>query len=103
MRGIFPLWHRQTIELAHEVIQLGYKAYLTCVEKGLGPAFAGRAFDEKLLDDLPAGVDPCGENGEFHSFVYDGPIFARPVHIRVGEIVMCDGRHYADLLLKKSD
>lgn len=103
MRGIFPLWHRKTNELAYEVIQLGYKAYLTCVEKGLGPAFAGRAFDEKLLEDLPAGVDPCGENGEFHSFVYDGPIFANPIDIRVGEIVMRDGRHYADLLLKKSD
>ncbi len=100
MRGIFPLWHRKTAELAHEVIRLGYKAYLTCVEKGLGPAFAGRAFDENLLEDLPAGIDPCGENGEFHSFVYDGPIFANPVDIRVGEIVMRDGKHYADLLLE---
>lgn len=63
---------------------------------------AGRAYDEKLLIELPAGIDPCGEYGEFHSFVYDGPIFKRPVQISVGEIVVHDGRYYADLLSEKA-
>lgn len=98
MRGVFPLWQRDTTALAGEVIALGFKAYLSCVEGKLGPGFAGRAYDHDLLRDLPPGIDPCGERGEFHSFVYDGPIFRRPVPVRVGEIVDRDGRHYADLL-----
>lgn len=100
MRGVFPVWKRDTAKLAREVIARGFRAYLSCVEGKVGPGFVGRAFDESLLADLPAGVDPCGEYGEFHSYVYDGPIFQRPVAVRVGEIVVRDGRYYADLLPK---
>jgi uncharacterized protein (TIGR00290 family) len=102
MRGIFPIWKRDTAKLAREVIAMGFRAYLSCVEGKVGPGFVGRAFDESLLIDLPAGVDPCGEYGEFHSYVYDGPIFQRPVAVRVGEIVVRDGRYYADLLPEAS-
>jgi uncharacterized protein (TIGR00290 family) len=98
MRGIFPLWKRDTAAFAREVIRLGFKAFLSCVEGKVGPGFAGRAYDDDLLRDLPPGIDPCGEFGEFHSFVYDGPIFTHPVPVRVGEIVTRDGRYYADLL-----
>ena len=98
MRGLFPIWKRDTTQLAREVISMGFKAYLSCVEGKVGPGFAGRAYDAKLLGDLPAGIDPCGEYGEFHSFVYAGPIFNRPLDVRVGEIVQRDGRYYADLL-----
>jgi uncharacterized protein (TIGR00290 family) len=98
MRGIFPLWHRDTAKLARDVIAMGFRAYLSCVEGKVGAGFVGRAFDQSLLDDLPPGIDPCGEYGEFHSFVYDGPIFKKPVTVRVGDIVMRDGRYYADLV-----
>jgi len=98
MRGIFPIWKRDTTALAGEIISSGFRAYLSCVEGKLGKEFAGRAYDRNLLKDLPPGVDPCGENGEFHTYVYDGPIFNRPVDVRVGQIVTCEGRHYADLL-----
>jgi uncharacterized protein (TIGR00290 family) len=97
MRGIFPVWKRETNEFAREVIARGFRARLSCVEGRVGPAFAGREYDEALLRDLPAGVDPCGENGEFHTFVFDGPIFRAPVSVQVGETVMRDGRYYADL------
>jgi uncharacterized protein (TIGR00290 family) len=100
MRGIFPIWKRDTTKFAHDVIASGYKAYLSCVERKVGPGFVGRAYDEKLLSELPAGIDPCGEYGEFHSFVYDGPIFKKPVQVSVGEIVVRDGRYFADLLPK---
>jgi len=102
MHGIFPIWKRDTTKVAHELIRLGYKAYLSCVEGKLGSGFVGRLYDEKFLRGLPADVDPCGENGEFHSFVFGGPIFERPVPVRAGEIVMRDGRYYADLLLEES-
>src|SRR5205085_2422513 len=99
MRGLFPIWKRDTTELMRTFIQSGYKAYLSCVDgEKLGERFAGRAVDAELLRDLPAGVDPCGEYGEYHSFVYDGPIFERPVRVRVGEVVLRDSRYYADLL-----
>ena len=98
MRGLFPLWKRDTAQLACEVIALGFKSYLSCVEGKVGPGFAGRPYDLALLAALPAGTDPCGEYGEFHTFVYDGPIFQRPVSVSVGDVVMRDGRHYADLL-----
>jgi diphthamide synthase (EF-2-diphthine--ammonia ligase) len=98
MRGLFPIWKRETTLMAREVIRLGYKAYLSCVEATLGPIFVGRLYDEKFLSELPSAVDPCGENGEFHSFVFDGPIFAKPVAVRVGELVTRDGRFYADLV-----
>lgn len=99
MTGLFPVWKRDTAEFARDVIRSGFKAYLSCVEGKVGPGFVGRAFDQDLLDDLPAGIDPCGEYGEFHSFVWDGPIFRSPVSVSVGEIVVRGGRYYADLLL----
>jgi len=101
MRGIFPIWKRDTTKVAHEIIRFGYKAYLSCVEPKLGSGFVGRLYDEEFLRELPSGIDPCGENGEFHSFVFDGPIFKRPVSVRLGEIVTRDGRYYADLLPKE--
>jgi uncharacterized protein (TIGR00290 family) len=98
MQALFPLWKRPTRELVREIIALGFKGYLSCVEGKVGPGFAGRSLDESLLTDLPSTVDPCGENGEFHTFVYAGPIFSRPVDIQVGQTVQRDGRYYADLL-----
>jgi uncharacterized protein (TIGR00290 family) len=99
MKGLFPLWHRDTTELLQTFVRLGFKAYLSCVDgRKLGEAFAGRAVDAALLRDLPAGVDPCGEYGEYHSFVYDGPIFRRPVNVHVGAVIRRDDRYYADLL-----
>ena len=99
LRPLFPLWGRDTRTLAEEMIASGQKAVLTCVDpRVLPPSFAGRAFDESLLRDLPPGVDPCGENGEFHSFAWDGPAFRHPVPVRVGEVVIRDGFAFADLL-----
>ena len=99
MQALFPIWKRNTTELIHTFIDLGFKAYLCCVDgEKLGKAFAGRAIDADLIRDLPRSVDPCGENGEFHSFVYDGPIFARAIRVTVGEVVRRDSRYFADLL-----
>ena len=87
-KGVFPLWKRSTLELAEEFIDKGFKSVITCVNSALLPKeFAGRQFDRSLLEDLPDSVDPCGENGEFHTFVYDGPIFKRPVSFKKGELV----------------
>ncbi len=99
MRAVFPIWKRNTTELASEVIAAGFKSYLSCVQASLGSRFVGRLYDEELLRALPAGVDPCGENGEFHSFVCDGPIFKRPISIKLGATVKRGGRFFADLLL----
>jgi uncharacterized protein (TIGR00290 family) len=103
MNGIFPLWKRDTQVLARQFINLGFKAVITSIDTTvLGKAFAGREYDEKFLSDLPANVDPCGENGEFHSFVYDGPIFHERVLLTKGEIVLRENRFYfCDLLPKK--
>jgi uncharacterized protein (TIGR00290 family) len=99
MQGVFPLWKQDTTQLMHTFIAAGFKAYLSCVDGAkLGATFAGRPIDLQLLRDLPVGVDPCGEYGEYHSFVHDGPIFRRPVPVRVGEVVLRDNRYYADLL-----
>jgi len=99
LRGVFPLWRRNTAELVQTFVELGFKAYLTCVDaEKLGQSFAGRRLDHQLIHDLPADVDPCGEHGEYHSFVFDGPIFREPVHVRVGEVVQRDVRYFADLL-----
>ena len=77
----------------------GLRAHLTCVDpRKLDRSFAGRAFDRSLLADLPATVDPCGENGEFHSFAFDGPMFSRPIRVSVGEVVDRDGFVFADLI-----
>jgi uncharacterized protein (TIGR00290 family) len=97
---VFPVWGRQTAALAREMIGSGLEAHLSTVDlKKLPGSFAGRKFDGSLLASLPAGVDPCGENGEFHSFVSAGPMFSRDLTIRVGETIERDGFAYADLLL----
>lgn len=104
MQGLFPIWRRDVRELMQTFIDLGFRAYLCCVEgQKLDRSFAGRAINRELLADLPADVCPCGENGEYHSFVYDGPIFRRPVDVRVGTVVCRDNRYYADLLPGDSD
>ena len=97
---VFPLWASDARILAQEMLAGGLRAYLTCVDpRKLDASFAGRAFDEKLLADLPASVDPCGENGEFHTFASAGPMFASPIPVTVGEIVQRDGFVFADILL----
>ena len=94
-KGIFPLWKRDTRKLAEEFISAGFRAVVTCVDsKVLDGNFAGREFDGSFLADLPAGVDPCGENGEFHSFVYEGPIFREKIALSRGEVVLRDNRFY---------
>lgn len=100
MKAVFPIWKRDTAELARTFINLGFKAVVTCVDSNiLGKEFTGREFDEDFLKELPSGVDPCGENGEFHSFVYDGPIFQKRVSCKKGEIVLRDNRfYYCDLI-----
>ncbi|MHC4120486.1 MAG: Dph6-related ATP pyrophosphatase [Planctomycetota bacterium] len=99
MKGIFPIWHRDTTDVVQTFIALGFKAYVTCVaSENLGERFAGRPIDADLVRDLPDGVDPCGENGEFHSYVYDGPIFRQPVGVSVGDVVQRDVRYFADLV-----
>lgn len=89
MRAIFPLWGRLTDDLVREFIRMGFKAVVVCVNaRLLDESFTGRLLDEAFLRDLPAGVDPAGENGEFHTFVFDGPIFSEPVRYRLGEKVL---------------
>ena len=96
---LFPLWELPTAELAREMIRSGLRARLSCVDsKALDPRFAGREFDETLLADLPATADPCGENGEFHTCVYDGPMFRHPIALEAGEIRDVNGFVYADLV-----
>jgi uncharacterized protein (TIGR00290 family) len=88
INAVFPLWKRDTTELLHEFIDLGFKTILVCVKAEVLPHdFAGRIIDRDFLKDLPSNVDACGENGEFHSFVFDGPIFKKPVDIKIGEKV----------------
>ena len=99
MEPVFPIWQRPTGELARAIIAGGVKAYLTCVDPKQCPAeFVGRKFDLTLLNELPASVDPCGENGEFHTFVFDGPMFDTPIDVCVGETVERDGFVFADVL-----
>ncbi len=100
MRGIFPLWKRDTAELAREFILKGFKAVITCVDlKVVSKDFSGREYDAQLIKDLPENVDPCGENGEFHTFVYDGPIFSRPIAIKRGRRVTREDQFcFCDLL-----
>jgi uncharacterized protein (TIGR00290 family) len=99
MTPVFPLWLRDTAALAREMIGEGIEAVLTCVDpKQLDRSFAGRTFDAALLAALPASVDPCGENGEFHTLVTAGPMFARPIATRTGAVVERDGFVFADVL-----
>ena len=100
LSGIFPLWKKDTSELAGNFIDSGFKAVVVCVDSTvLGKHFAGREFDEKFLSELPGNVDPCGENGEFHTFVYDGPLFQQKVSFNRGMTVFKNKRFYfCDLL-----
>jgi uncharacterized protein (TIGR00290 family) len=99
MKGIFPLWKKDTLELAHAFINLGFRAIVTSTDsKVLHRKFVGREIDEKFLAQIPPPVDPCGENGEFHSFVFSGPIFKKRLLFRVGEVVLRENRfYYCDL------
>lgn len=88
MKAVFPLWKNNTTHLIHEFINLGFKTIVTCVnETYLDKSFAGRIIDEDFLKDLPENVDPCGENGEFHTFTFDGPLFKNPIDFEIGEFV----------------
>ena len=100
MRAVFPLWGRDTAELAHTFIDAGFQAVITCVDtQVLGRPFVGRDFDGRFLADLSPGIDPCGENGAFHSFVYNGPIFRERVPYAKGEVVLRENRFcYCDLV-----
>jgi uncharacterized protein (TIGR00290 family) len=98
MNAIFPIWKRDTRELAQEFCVMGFRAIVVCIDlKKLSSEFAGRELDQSFFRDLPAGVDPCGENGEFHTFVYDGPIFAKAIAIERGELMERDGFYFCDL------
>ena len=99
MTAVFPLWQRPTAQLARDMISAGVEAHLATIDLAVLPrSFAGRRFDDALLSELPSGVDPCGENGEFHSFVAAGPMFMRPIEVVSGETVVRDGFAYADLM-----
>jgi uncharacterized protein (TIGR00290 family) len=100
MKGVFPLWKHPTTELAARFIRLGFESVLCCVDTtALDQNFAGRFFGHEMLAELPQGVDPCGENGEFHTFVFDGPLFAKRIEFRIGECVLRDNRFsFCDLL-----
>jgi uncharacterized protein (TIGR00290 family) len=101
---LFPIWGIDTALLAREMISAGLRARITCIDpKQLPVGFAGRDFDENFLADLPAGVDPCGERGEFHSFAYEGPMFPSPIKIRSGEIVERGGFVFVDLLPERAN
>jgi uncharacterized protein (TIGR00290 family) len=100
---VFPLWERPTRQLLLEMLSGGLRACLTCVDPKVLPAeFAGRELTLELLESLPPNIDPCGENGEFHSFVFDGPMFAQPLDIEMGEVVMRDGFVFADCQLRRT-
>lgn len=95
---LFPLWGRPTPELAEEMVASGVEAIITCIDtEQIDRRFLGRRYDRHLLEELPDSVDPCGENGEFHTFVWDGPMFRRPLDVTRGEIVERDGFVFADI------
>lgn len=99
MELLTPLWGRDTNLLVRRFLELGFQAMTVCVSaQHLGAEFVGRKIDEEFLVSLPEGVDPCGERGEFHSFVYDGPLFSCPINFQPGEIVLRDGHYFCDLL-----
>lgn len=100
MDAVFPIWKRDTKEMSRTFIDLGFRAVITCVDtEALDGKFSGREYDESFLADLPENVDPCGENGEIHSFVYDGPVFREPIKWTRGEVVLRDERFcFCDVL-----
>lgn len=96
---VFPIWQQPTDRLSREMVQSGLRAKITCIDpKKLSADFVGRTYDESFLDDLPDDIDPCGENGEFHSYAYSGPMFNESISIAVGEVVERDGFVFADLI-----
>jgi uncharacterized protein (TIGR00290 family) len=96
---LFPVWQMPTEKLSRDMIAAGVKAKITCVDPSkLAKSFAGHEYDLQLLQALPLGIDPCGENGEFHTFVYDAPVFSGPIGVRTGEMIERDGFVFADLL-----
>jgi len=100
MKAVFPLWGRDTSELANDFLKIGFKAIITCIDtKFLDKRFTGRHFDSQFISELSPSIDPCGENGEFHSFVYDGPIFKNDIAHTVGDFCLRDDRfYYCDIL-----
>jgi uncharacterized protein (TIGR00290 family) len=99
MRGLFPVWKRNTSAFIRQFLELGFRAVVTCVDsKVLDQSFAGRLIDKSFLSSLPTGVDPCGENGEFHSFVFNGPIFTAPVKFSLGDTVLRESFWFCDLM-----
>lgn len=97
---LFPIWKRDTGKLAQFFIESGFRAIICTVDpKKLDPKFCGKEFDRKFLSEIPDEIDPCGENGEFHTFVYDGPIFKMRINVDVGKVVERDGFYFADILL----
>jgi uncharacterized protein (TIGR00290 family) len=104
MTALFPIWKRDTRELIHSFQANKFRAIAVCVDpKAIAPTFAGRELDASFFRDLPPHADPCGENGEFHTFVYDGPIFRSPIHVRTGEVVNRDGFIFCDLLSEREE
>jgi len=101
MKGVYPIWKKDSKELARKFIELGFKAVTTCIDsQQIDKKFVGREYDSEFLNDLPKSADPCGENGEFHTFVYDGPLFDKKIDFTKGEIVFRDDRfYYCDLIL----
>ncbi len=99
MKATFPLWKQDTLKLAHHFLDLGFKAIITCVDsRTMNGENVGRIFDNDFLSELPSNVDPCGENGEFHTFVFDGPNFRHKIAFSAGDIVLRDNRfYYCDL------
>jgi uncharacterized protein (TIGR00290 family) len=99
LEPLFPLWQIPTEQLGRAMIAAGVKAKITCVDPSkLAKSFAGNEYDSRLLQVLPSEVDPCGENGEFHTFVYDAPVFSHPIAVRAGEVIERDGFVFADFL-----
>ncbi|HKQ08583.1 MAG TPA: ATP-binding protein [Blastocatellia bacterium] len=100
MKGCFPLMLKNTHDHVRRFLDLGFNAYVVCVDSAiLDKSFVGRTLDENFLDQLPTGVDPCGENGEFHTFVFDGPVFRERVKCKLGEVVLRESFYFCDLLL----
>jgi diphthamide synthase (EF-2-diphthine--ammonia ligase) len=103
LEPLFPIWDLPTDQLAQTMITSGLKARITCIDpKKLPASFAGRLFDQDLINDLPEGIDHCGERGEFHTYTFAGPMFSAPITIKQGEIVKRDGFVFSDLILKTS-
>lgn len=99
LEPLFPVWQIPTRQLSRDMIAAGVKAKITCVDPSrIAKSFVGREYDLSLLNSLPAGADPCGENGEFHTFIYDAPVFSHPIEVRTGEVIERDGFVFADLL-----